>query len=669
MGLTPGTISLSGFREYEPKTTPEITSQAATLVTERFRTAADYASTAFNLALQQLGDLTGTGEIDIIDQTTPWIPNRPDPVEIPDSIAGLNLKYPTTPNITEILPDTIEFPYSPPTLDDVEIADIDIPDSNISLPNFLIPAAPTDAIPSFTDTAPVEETLNIPVLEELNLPPIPQLTQPTLPPEPVYETITFDGTRPSVQITPPDLTYIWNEAAYNSEARDALTTKLVDGIANGGLILPPDVEQAIYDRARDRLQLDLSAKSDDALNDFASRGAPVPQGALVSRLMEIERQNTQALTDLSRDVLIRSSEIAYQSASEMIARGLDLERLLTDHSNSIQTRAFEASKLVKDFAVKKFELDIEHLKAELTKYQIDAQVYEARIRGEISKAELYRSILASRELSLRMQELTMRLYEAQVNAIRIRIEIYNAKIEGLKAKSQLYGYRVEGYKAKVSAYEALIGAVTAKYNLYQAQVAGEAEKVKLYSEQVDAHNAVLEGFKVKSEIDVNRARFSVEKNDGKIKTFMALLDKHKAELQAATDKAEIQARNEGLKLSIYDGEIKTFATVADSLIESYKAKSQIQLGNAEVDIRYGELLARIETARAELKSSIAKAQGSIASQLAAAALTSVSAGASLNYGQHRSDGTSLNVSDSQSRSWSKQDSSSASISDSTIRQE
>jgi len=630
---------------------PLTTEVTHSLVAGRFALSQDYANQTFTTALGYLGS-SGAGT----DVSFGWGPPSAISISAPAGISGLSATTPTSPTIAAIAVSPVTFTQAAPTFETYDISVLAVPEFNVPLPNFFIPAAPSTQPPTFTQTAPAELAINLPLDDLPVAPPLPVLHEVLPPDEPVFALPEFAAIFPTSDLTPPDLVYVWNEAAYDSDFNRMLRLKIEDGIINGGQGMLPEVEQAIYDRAITRLDAELQKNELLALNDFASRGSRLPQGALVARLSEAQLQSAFVREDLVKDIMVKSADLAYQYSTFIIEKGLALEHEYMALFNSVQQRAFEASKVTLEFLIQEYDIRVKAFAARLEGYKTEAEIWKARIQVEIAKAELYKATIEGRKLSVEMQALTVDLYGKQLAAIDTMAKIYAAKMDGQKVVAEINGVRVEQFRAFVEAYKAQVEGVTAEYNLYQAKIAGESEKAKMYSYQVEGYGKVVDAYKARSEIDVSVLDAKVKQSQGEVNVFMAQIEQYKADVSASVSNAEIQAKAEELKIQAFDGEIRKFSSIVTALVDSYKAETAVAIANSDIQVRYGDMLARIEVAQAEINAELIKAKAQIASQLAAAALSSVSAGANLGYSQSRSD--SSGRSDSYSTSVSDQNSTS-----------
>lgn len=95
-----------------------------------------------------------------------------------------------------------------------------------------------------------------------------------------------------------------------------------NAIVNGGTGIPAAIEQAIWDRARGREIAEAGRLEQDAANQFAARGFPMPPGALAARMLEVQQDAANKSATISRDTAIKNVEIEIQNIRFAIEQGL-----------------------------------------------------------------------------------------------------------------------------------------------------------------------------------------------------------------------------------------------------------------------------------------------------------------------------------------------------------
>lgn len=94
---------------------------------------------------------------------------------------------------------------------------------------------------------------------------------------------------------------------------DDLLARLIADLTTGATGLDPIVEQAIWDRADDRLTVVEAAQQTEIEEYFASRGFPLPPLAMAARLQEHINERARSRNDLNDKILIQSSELDRKS--------------------------------------------------------------------------------------------------------------------------------------------------------------------------------------------------------------------------------------------------------------------------------------------------------------------------------------------------------------------
>lgn len=617
-------------------TPPAEASSSGGLVSERFSLAISYGSSAWATAWGLLNEL-GNTEYDIEWEVDPW-------VAVPTGgLDGISADRPTTPSVSPIEIDLPSFGGTPPETPDIDIDIEPAPPFNVTDPGFNIPGPPDVEFPTFTEAPPPITDPDIPLAPVVNLPPVPALTPISIPSPPEYNLPDFEGQLPTMDLTPPEPMFVWNEIEYNSDLLTQVKSKLLLDLVNGGSGLNTATEQAIYDRATARQELENQQMYDEALNFWSSRGWTEPPGALAGRLLETSYKIVRTRTDLGNDILVQQSKLAQENTHFIIENTLQNEKQLMDYTNQYQQRAYDAAKFVVESALIIYQAKVEAYKAQLETYRVQAQVFEARIRAEIAKAELYRAQIDGIRLSVDAQRLMIEAYTAQVNSILALIDIYKAQMEGAKIQSEIDRTKIQSFQALVEAYKAQVMATTEHYKAYQAQIAGEVAKAEFYTAQVNGYKARVEAYKAAADIQVARVTAEVELNKGRVEVFKALLDQYTAEVGAAVESAKAQVEIEKLDIIVFQAEVDRYRSEVDALSKLFLGRIEEARAKADVQIKQAELIIREAVAKYSLADASTQAAAKVAAQLAASALSIVSASAALGYQESRRDNRSASA--------------------------
>lgn len=212
------------------------------------------------------------------------------------------------------------------------------------------------------------------------------------------------GEIPSIDdIEPPAAMNIPADISFDNDVANKLKEKFFEDLKspNG---YSPEVERAIYDRARSRREADLQAKKDQAASDLAKRGFPAPPGALhaIKRRYDVEDHREE--TDLNRDIVREQADLARQKYEFLMQTGVNLDQAFRERAVQQAQTAMEKARLQMQFALDVFSSRLRKAEAQSTIFQTEAQIraeqarveslrfeaYSSQIQGVQSKAELER---------------------------------------------------------------------------------------------------------------------------------------------------------------------------------------------------------------------------------------------------------------------------------------
>jgi hypothetical protein len=330
----------------------------------------------------------------------------------------------------------------------------------------------------------------------------------------------------------------------------------------------------------------------------------------------------------------------------VITSAVQWEKVLMDYSNDFQNRALDAAKFAVQGALLIYQVKVEAYKARLAAYTAQAEVYKARVAGEIAKAEFYKAQMEGIKASAEVQKAIADIYASQVNAARIYVELYKAEMEGAAIRAQVDEVRIRGFAALVQAYSAQVTAASERYRGYESQIKGEVAKADLYKSQVQGYAAMVEAYKSEVQADTMVLAQEIEANKNKIDIFKAQLQKYLADVQYAIADAEVQSKAEGLKIDVFKALATNYGVELDALIKVYASKVEHAKAQADVEIKEADIIVREALGKYELLLKSITAAAQVASQMAAAAISGVSASANIQHGESRSDSRSASVNES-----------------------
>lgn len=252
----------------------------------------------------------------------------------------------------------------------------------------------------------------------------------------------------------PTISYI--ESPYHSYLFDILFEKLYEGIRDGGTGLGAEVEQAIFDRARERQRISNEREYQRALDASSASGFDFAGGAQAALLAEMGKEILQQDSNINNDILIEQARLAQNNTQFMISQGATVESMLRDFHNNSENRAFEVQRATAQFILQKFS---------------------EKWRGYIAQWEGIKTELeAKREtmnVIIRENELKIQAYLGELDGIKSKNEAVKSENDG---KVEAFRGEVEAFRAQVEERDSIRREFTEYQKLKIEQVRLELDK-------------------------------------------------------------------------------------------------------------------------------------------------------------------------------------------------
>lgn len=610
------------------------------LVSGQLSICQEYANAAFEQSTEYLETLADTVleplellddiEYDWPEPTVDWSyaakPARPEDLELPER------EIPE-----DVVIEDIAVPVFP-----------EIPAFSGEEPAIIYPIAPSTELPEAPSDSPPMEEIEIPNLPSYTLPEVPVFGDVILPASPEIAFPIFEGTIPTADLTPPEVAFIYNEALYESDLADALKAKILSNIETGGTGLGAEVEGAIWDQAKLRMESENARIHNEALNFWAARGWTIPPGALDGRLYEVSVEQARALADINEKILIEQARLAQEMEKFIIQAGLQYEKQVMDYSNEVQNRAFQAARAAVEMALTVFQAKVVWYNAQVEAYRGMVAAYEVRIRAELGKIEIFKAQIEGAKLQIEANNAEVQLYLAQLQGVTAIIELYKSQIQAASLKAEINRLKLEVFRLQVQTYQVQVQSKVAEYDLYKAQLSGEQTKVQVYSELVKAYAVKVDG--LKAEIEAKQAEImavaSVNKN--RLDSMLGKVERYKAILGADIEKIKTLATVYEVDGKIYEADIRAVDANILAQVEIYKGNLSKARNQTELLLKKAELDLQSFLQNRQLAIEAAKAGANVCAQLAASALSAVHAGANIGYSGSESAAVSESASTSES---------------------
>lgn len=553
----------------------------------------------------------------------------------------INPVFPTTPSAPPLLTST------PPTLQEVvwQLPDLPAPFSgtldigsylpdpfDASPPTLAYGAPPADFTEALPDAPGVNMNFTTPDLS-VTLPAPPSLLALNVTPFSGVSFPTIDTTVPTLTLTPPSVVPYVPGSLYTSSLLSAAQSALERFITVGGTALPPAIEQALWDRARDR----ESRAAADAIADLdrmESLGYSAPPGVWISARTRVATEMGYTFSTLSREIAIEQAKLEQQNVITALQNATQLEGQLIQYRNAVEQRLFESVRYATEAGVQIYNAQVQAYAAYLDAYKTKAAIYEAQIRAELGKVEAYKAQMEAESVKAQINTALVEQFKAQITAALANVEVFKAEVAAIQTKAEIEKMKIEIFGEQVKAYGSKVNAYTAGVEGFRARIGAEAAKQDAFKSQVQAYAAQVEaGAKVV---------------EAKIEEFKAKIDAKNAEWEGYKAASAGQAAR-----------AQAIASVNQSLAESYKAESMAVSSYNEVLTKQWQVSIDQAERIVEIGISAAKANAELYTTTRGLALEAAKVGAQVS--------AQIGAAALNSANWSWSESESNSVSDSTAR--
>lgn len=451
-------------------------------------------------------------------------------------------------------------------------AELSIPEPTISIDDF------TEAAPTLLD--PVAPAVNygvvptVPEIGNVAVPTAPTLSFPAAPAQLGLSIVNFPGLNlreewldrlddvPTLNILEPTPYSYARGPEYASTLLGELKARLLNRLQTS-TGLDAAVEQAIWDRARDRETVIALGNEADISRQSEALGYLLPPGVLTAQIRAAQQSYYDKLSGLSRDIAIKQADLEQANLRETIAAGMQMESTLIDYSFKMEQISFDIARTTADNAIQVHNAAIERFRALLQGYESYASVYKTIIDSELAKVEVYKAQLDAENTKATINKSLVDAYKAEIEASMAQVEIYRAQVSAAQTLVQLEEAKIGAAGEQIRAYVAQVNAETAKVEAYKAQVGAEATKVEMYRTKAQA-------FSAKVGAQAERARAEISRYSALYQAKASEWDSYRARVQAESER------------------IRALGVQSNALLDGYRAATASTVAEAEMNTKIWE---------------------------------------------------------------------------------
>lgn len=504
-------------------------------------------------------------------------------------------------------------------------------------PELIYGTAPTDFSEAAPDAPGINLAFDTPTLS-VTLPAPPNLLS--------INTFQFSGINlPTLDVTIPELTVVAPSVVqytpgsmYTSSLLINAKAVLEDYIVNGGTGLPPAVEEALWNRGRDR-EYRAQADAIAELERMEALGYAFPPGVYTNARIKITTEMGYTASTLSREIAIENAKLEQSNIQWAMQSAIQLESQLIQYNNQVEQRLFESAKYATEAGVQIYNAKVQAYAAYLDAYKTKVAIYEAQIRGELAKVEAYKAQVEAESAKAQVNTALVQQFKTQVDAALANVEVFKAEVGAIQLKAEIEKMKIEIFGEQVKAYGAKVNAYTAGVEGFRARVSAEASKQDAFKSQVQAYAAQVDAGSraIGAKIDEFKARIEAKNSEW---------EAYKAAAAAQASRAQaITAGNQAIAES-FKAEVTAVSSYNDVLTKQWQVAIDQAQRTTEIAIQAAKMNAELYTTTRGLALESAKVGAQVSAQIGAAALNSA------NWSWSESESTSISDSTSRSNSFS-----------------
>ena len=569
----------------------------------------------------------------------------------PSGPASPAISIPTAPAVTPIVWQT---PSAPPIFNTTLTVDGLFPSFTTAPPVLIFPTPPT-----YSAVAPTNPTVNLPKTyptinvkkEQLSLPTPPSLMSLATYTYQGGDLPVIDATIPTLQLVAPSLVpYTAPKLPYTDTLLSTVQATLMDRIKSGtNTGLPPAVEQALWDRAREK-EMIASSDAIAELERMESLGYAFPPGVYINARLKIQTDMGYKSMGLSREISITQAQLIQKTITEAIGQAVDVEKMLVDYTNKVEQLTFESCKYATEAGIEIYNAQVKKYEVLIEAYKAKIAYFDAQIREQEAAVKIYQTEIEAEKLKSDMNTALVQQYEIMAKVVEINVDIYKAELEAVKIQADIQKIIVEIYGEQVKAYGANVNAFTAQVEAYRAQLQSAQTQEQVYKTQVDAYAAQVEAIKAQIEAKVDVLKANVAGNG-------VAWEGYKALAVALSEEAKAISLSNSATAEIYKSVVSGTSSYNETLTKQWNVTLEQAERVAEVGVSAAKANAELYMTTRSLALDASKVGATVSAQMGSAAIGAINWSTHYTYGTNNSTSQSTSTSTSQTNSVSQSNSS------------
>lgn len=360
----------------------------------------------------------------------------------------------------------------------------------------------------------------------------------------------------------------------------------------GGTALPPEVEQAIFNRTRDKINEEYLRTRDGIMVEGSKRGFTIPGGAQFSALSQARQAAADNNSRASIEIAIKQAELEQNNTQFAVTQTQNLRTAVMQTMTAwftgliqLNGQGLEYSKDLLAASIAVYETLVKIVASRVEVYKAEATIYATKLDAAMAIYEVYKAEVSALQAQAQVDTAKVEAFSAQASAYNALAGAYKAIIDGTVAKAEVEKLKVDIYETEVRAYATKVGAKQAEWQGFAAQLQGETAKSEVYKSQVGAYSAQVTAYNTKINAYNARVDGISKQNVGTVDVFKATVDAYAARVSAEGTRAQAEGVAAASEAQKFEAEANAHGDANRAKIADAEASARVGVANMEAKIQ------------------------------------------------------------------------------------
>ena len=529
-----------------------------------------------------------------------------------DSSFQNQIPLPNSPEYLRFTPSNVSMPVKPEVDYSVDLPER--PDFNLSEFTGVAPLMPDLTLPPSPEiimkAAPLIENIDLGTLGDVNIPEFNaefNETAPTYSDDLKDEFLTaYDDAVPALQnfVTGQMDDWVAKNAPDYHKNRAQLEAKLAEDMENGQA-LSQAFEDALYNRARSRVERERERVERDLETGHSKRGFALPPASLTAGRNKVHQASADSIAQQSTELAIERAKMEIQHKQFVMTLSTDLHKHVQSMAIQyagvlldINRQALEQSKEVANAVARNYELILNRYKEVSNVYAILASTYEVELEAALSNVKVFSARAEAAKIAANVDAVKLEAYAKELQFELTKVDVYKAQLDGINSVVAINKQKLDAYGVDAQVYATKVKGEESKFNAYASAIKGEESKVQLEIAKLNGYEQEIKGLLAQVKVDEVQAGIVTEFNKAEAAVHSAGIDAFRASVAGEASRVSSEA-------DIYKSKMAGFIT-----------NSEVDIASASVKVDQEKLKLDAVTANWNVSSSENIAAGKLAAERA-----------------------------------------------------